>query len=253
VGRFRQEEFEIAGETRIVRMDDDPVPVTDAHGILGQPPDADAGASSVVIVSWLGERRAFAVSEFVGEHHVIQRPAGSFLEASDLIRGAAILEDGQMAVSVDVPTLMRNASRVRRSPSTSGPERKHSGTIVVADDSELTRDVVVGMLRDGGYEVGEACDGQAALALLEAGSADLLLTDLQMPVMDGFALVKAVRQRTHISDLPVVVLSTLGSEADRQQAARVGADAYVVKSELQASRLLDTVGRFVQARLERAG
>jgi two-component system chemotaxis sensor kinase CheA len=71
--------------------------------------------------------------------------------------------------------------------------------------------------------------------------------------MDGFALIKAVRERARTSDLPIIVLSTLGSEADRQQAARVGADAYLVKSELKAERLLSTVKRYVRTRLEQVG
>jgi chemotaxis protein histidine kinase CheA/ActR/RegA family two-component response regulator len=252
----RSRDVETSGEARIIRVDERPVPLVDAGALLGQAPGSSEGQEGqvcVVVLEQLGYQRALAVSDFVGEHDVVQRPAGSFLDRSPLIRGAAILEDGGMAVALDVGTLLSDEGRLRRSVAASKTGQTRTGTIVVADDSELTRDVVVGMLRDGGYVVREASDGKGALALLDTGAADLLLTDLQMPVMDGFALIKAVRERARTSDLPIIVLSTLGSEADRQQAARVGADAYLVKSELKAERLLSTVKRYVRTRLEQVG
>ncbi|MCA9556902.1 MAG: response regulator, partial [Myxococcales bacterium] len=119
-------------------------------------------------------------------------------------------------------------------------------SILVVDDSEVTRDVIAEVLRDAGYEVTEAVDGRQALERIAAARPSLLVTDLQMPVMDGFALMRTVRENPDWKDMPMIVVSTLGSEADRTQAARAGADAYVVKSDLRRAILLEAVSRFVR-------
>ena len=121
------------------------------------------------------------------------------------------------------------------------------GQVLVVDDSELTRDILVNLVSRLGYEVIEAVDGQDALRRLGEGPVDLILTDLEMPVLDGFELLDQVRASPHLRELPVVVCSTRGSDEDKRRAADLGADAYVVKSRFDQDELDRTLGRLMGA------
>jgi CheY-like chemotaxis protein len=104
---------------------------------------------------------------------------------------------------------------------------------------------VVSSLRARGYRVIEAVDGADALRRAEAETPDLILTDLEMPVMTGFDLVRAVRDDARLPALPIVVLSTRGADEDKRRAAELGANAYLVKTAFNEKELLSTIGHFV--------
>jgi two-component system chemotaxis sensor kinase CheA len=103
-------------------------------------------------------------------------------------------------------------------------------------------------LRASGYRVEVACDGREALDALNTKEPfDLVVTDLQMPEMDGLALLAAIRADPEHSSLPVVIVTSRGSEEDRKRGAQAGADAYIVKDEFDQQALLETVERLVGA------
>ena len=103
--------------------------------------------------------------------------------------------------------------------------------VLVVDDSELTRDMLVVLTKSLGLEVVEAVNGRDALERLEREPVDLVLTDLDMPIMDGLSLIERLRSQESTRNLPIVVLSTRGSVEDKERAMRAGADSYLVKSQ----------------------
>ena len=124
-------------------------------------------------------------------------------------------------------------------------------TVLVVEDSDLTRSLVVGTLRDAGYRVQEAVDGRDAFATFGREDVDLVLTDLEMPVLDGFELVRAIRSGDRHADVPVVVFTTREAEGDRQRAADAGADVYLLKSAFERDEVLTTVERLLAAAQEK--
>jgi CheY-like chemotaxis protein len=101
--------------------------------------------------------------------------------------------------------------------------------VLIVDDSPTVRKFVSVSLTMQGFNVVAACDGMDALEKLPQKKFDLVITDLNMPNMDGFELIKALRENQEYKDLPVVILTSLGDEANKEQGARLGVYSYVVK------------------------
>jgi two-component system chemotaxis response regulator CheY len=101
--------------------------------------------------------------------------------------------------------------------------------VLIVDDSPTVRKFVSVSLSMQGFNVMTACDGMDALEKLPQKKFDLVITDLNMPNMDGFELIKALRENPEYKELPVVILTSLGDEANKEQGAKLGVDSYVVK------------------------
>lgn len=242
-------DVEAAGDTLFVRLEGEPSPLLDLARAMGEPgggvlPDP---IHAVVVARPRGDR-VFFVDRALGARDAVQVAPGRLLEGHAFVRSIAILDDGEPALAVDADALPSVRISARRLSLEVGaaPAPAARASILVVDDSEVTRDVIGETLRSAGFDVIEAVDGRQALEKLGATRPSLVITDLQMPVMDGFTFVRAVRDGERDRDLPIVVVSTLGAEADRRQAAHAGADAYLRKSELGREALLEVVARFVR-------
>ncbi len=119
-------------------------------------------------------------------------------------------------------------------------------TVLVVEDSPATRRLLVFALgRIEGLRVVEACDGVDALKKLAAEPVDLVLTDINMPIMDGLKLTRRVRGDAALRHVPIVIITTEGREEDRQRALALGANHYLVKP-VQAPQVIDAVKRLLQ-------
>src|SRR5262249_28887637 len=119
------------------------------------------------------------------------------------------------------------------------PERPR--TVLVVDDSAVVRDLIGGIFEDAGLVVRTASDGAAALTSVAAEPPDVVVSDVEMPGVDGFELL--ARLRTLAPSIPVVLLTTRTAETDRQRALSAGASAYVTKVDLRQRELVDTILR----------
>ncbi|MDP3617667.1 MAG: response regulator, partial [Rhodoferax sp.] len=117
--------------------------------------------------------------------------------------------------------------------------------ILVAEDSITSRALIKNILESAGYNVTTAVDGVEAYIALKAGTFDLLVSDVEMPRMDGFDLTAKVRANKQLGDLPVVLVTALESREHRERGIDVGANAYIVKSSFDQSNLLEVVGRLI--------
>jgi two-component system chemotaxis sensor kinase CheA len=133
----------------------------------------------------------------------------------------------------------------RDEPRPAPPGRQRPATVLVVDDSAVTRTLEKGILEAAGYQVRVAADGAAALDLLQREPCDLVVTDVEMPRLDGFSLTARVRADDRLRDLPVVLVTSLASEDDRRRGAEAGADAYIVKDAFDQDRLLETIRRLI--------
>jgi two-component system chemotaxis response regulator CheY len=112
--------------------------------------------------------------------------------------------------------------------------------LVVDDSLHLRRSVMYALQRLGDVVCVEAADGAEALKKFQAGAFDIVLTDINMPVLDGLKLTSHIRQGPQNRNVPIVIITTEGALADRERALKLGANAYLVKP-VQAQTVLDTV------------
>jgi two-component system chemotaxis sensor kinase CheA len=118
-------------------------------------------------------------------------------------------------------------------------------SVLVVEDSITARTLLRNILEAGGYDVRTAVDGIDAFTALKAGEFDLVVSDIEMPRMNGFDLTAKIRADKKLSELPVVLVTALESREDREQGIDVGANAYIVKSSFDQSNLLEVIRRFI--------
>jgi len=116
---------------------------------------------------------------------------------------------------------------------------------MVVDDTMMVRELQRSILERGGYRVRTASDGAEALALLNEEPADLVVTDLEMPNLDGFQLVKSIRSHPRITNVPVLIVSSHASAEDQQRGLDAGADGYIIKTSFDEAGLLSAVSRLL--------
>ncbi len=213
-------------------------------GILGEPAD-----NLQVLVLALGTLRiAFRVEEILGEQEVLVKPLGPQLTRVRNVAGASVLGTGEVAPVLNVPDLLKSAVKHAAAPLAIATE-KHGETeqqsILVAEDSITSRALLKNILESAGYRVTTAVDGVDAYTTLRTGTFDLIVSDVEMPRMDGFDLTLKVRADKHLAELPVVLVTALGSSEHRERGIDVGANAYIVKSSFDQSNLLEIIGRLI--------
>jgi two-component system sensor histidine kinase and response regulator WspE len=162
------------------------------------------------------------------------------------INSAAILEDGTPVLIIDVEDVFRSLDQLisgdRIIPIGKEEESKRrTKRILVADDSITVREVERKMLLAQGYEVDVAVDGMDAWNTLRANVYDLIISDIDMPRMNGFELVSLIKNDPKLHNLPVIIVSYKDRETDRQQGLQVGADYYLTKGSFQDQSLVNAV------------
>ncbi len=238
------EAFPKPGQDSVVRHNGETLPFRSLCDALSLPKD-DAEAF-VLLLELSGKRFAASVGRIVGERELIRRPAEKLLHQTG-IGASAVLEDGRIVLLPELNYVQR-ALRARAGQTVSGSveQAQRRQRVLVADDSPVVRELVTEILTGAGLLVEQANDGSAALESILHSEPDLLVSDVEMPRMNGFELLAEVRRRTQ--RLPVVMLSTRGSVEDRKRATRLGANAYLVKTEFHSESLLEVVRRFVNLR-----
>jgi two-component system chemotaxis sensor kinase CheA len=225
-----------------IEIDGRPVPLS--HLGLGAGAQELPERTPAIIVESLGRQLALVCDQLIGEEEVVIKSLGAVLAGVAGYLGAGILGDGRIALVLDPNHLLsapREEMALDRSDDTI---TQPSVTVLVVDDQFSARELQRSILEVAGYQVEIARDGREALRRIgEIPDLDLVLTDVQMPEMDGFELLEAIRADDVHRSLPVVVVTTLGDDASRRRGAEAGADAYVVKNEFDQEALLETIER----------
>lgn len=227
------------------------VPVSRLVELLGlAEPVAPPGAMLIVVVLEVGGRRvAIAVDEVQAEREIVVRGLGRRLRRIAHVGGATILPDGRVGLVLNAPELvaraLEGAATARfadgAAPAAEGAARR----LLVVDDSVTIRTLVKSILEAAGYEVMAAPDGAEAWAMLLEKGADLVVSDVEMPRMDGFTLTETIRASARFRKLPVILVTAMESEADKARGLAAGADAYRVKSGFDQSDLLQTIAQLL--------
>jgi two-component system chemotaxis sensor kinase CheA len=225
-----------------------PIPVTTLAALLGPPftEAPDVAMLQVVVLESAGHQVAIVVDDLHDERELVLRSldhAGS--NAAEVTVGTALLGSGEVALVLNVPVLLAQAS---------GDTAHHSGPlaisetverapsrILVVDDSITSRTLEQSVLSAAGYEVVTAVDGAEAWRTIERQEFALVVSDVEMPNLDGIGLCERIRASTSHSSLPVILVTSLDEPAQRARGMEAGADAYITKSSFDQDTLLDTV------------
>ena len=239
-----------SGGRRLLPTPDGPVPLVSLARLLGPPlvERPAAGRRPTVLLSVAERRLGITVDRFVDECELVVRPlerrGGGELAA---VAGAAILADGRIALVLNSGALVaaglgrQRAAAPDAAAEAPAAEPPAAPRLLVVDDSITTRTLEQSVLEAAGYEVVTAVDGADAWRLLQERGADLVLTDVEMPRMDGFTLCETIRASRRFAQLPVVLVTSLEAPEQRERGLEAGADAYVVKSGFDQEALLATV------------
>jgi two-component system chemotaxis sensor kinase CheA len=212
-----------------------------------------AGASDgpIVVLADSAQRHAFKIDHLLGQRDVVLKGLSRLLPKIPAVAGASVEPDGSVLLVLDPPGLIALAQRSSHAQAVLPPPRVVDGPqprILVVDDALTVRELQRSILERAHFDVRVASDGVQALALLAGEPADLVLTDVEMPNMDGFALTEAIRTNAALANTPVLILSSRASDADRQRGLDVGADGYIVKSGFDEASLLSAVDRLLGSR-----
>jgi len=212
-----------------------------------EPPEA----LPVVVLTWANQRIAFFVDEVLGEQEVLLKTLGKQLTRVRNIAGATILGNGRVVPILNVADLMTSAVRVSQAgleapgAETAAMEEKEKKSVLVAEDSITSRSLLKSILESAGYDVETAVDGIDAFTKLRSAQFHAVVSDVDMPRMNGFGLTAKIRADKKLAELPVILVTALDSRADREHGIDVGADAYIVKSSFDQSNLLEVIRRLI--------
>ncbi|MBK7348240.1 MAG: response regulator [Gemmatimonadetes bacterium] len=224
--------FAAGDVARYRSADGDLQPAFPLEHLLGLPSALAPGAARPLVVVEAGERQyGLAVDEIVGKEEAVLKSLGSFLDGAGPYTGAVLTGAGDIVLILD-PLALRawQASPAAPAASAPVPEARPAGRrVLLVDDSISVRRVVGAMLERGGFEVTTAVDGVDALERLATTPVDLVLTDLEMPRLNGFELLQDVRRRAPTRDLPVLVLTSRSGAKHEALARQLGATGFLAK------------------------
>jgi two-component system chemotaxis sensor kinase CheA len=225
-----------------------------ATSVLSEALGAGPGTVSdgpIVVLADSTQRHAFKIDRLLGQRDVVLKGLSRLLPKVSAVAGASVEPDGSVLLVLDPPGLIARAQRSGQAQAVTPPPLAVDGPqprILVVDDALTVRELQRSILERAHFNVRVASDGEQALALLAEEPADLVLTDVEMPNLDGFALTEAIRSNAALANTPVLILSSRASDADRQRGLDVGADGYIVKSGFDEASLLSAVDRLLGSR-----
>jgi len=201
----------------------------------------------IVIIRSYDDIAAFALDNVDSMRSVILKSMPSFMENMPIFSGIVLNEDYEMISVLHIPTIMKMAKRIKaiEIKKRNLDFEKSRKSILVVDDSLPTREIESEILSSEGFLVDMASDGAQALKAAKSKHYDLICTDLNMPVMDGFMLVENLKKNEELSNIPIIVISSKESEEDQTRAFGLGASKYIIKNSFNNHNLLEAVNELI--------
>jgi two-component system, chemotaxis family, sensor kinase CheA len=241
VARVRREEVSTIENRETLLVDGRAVAHVRISDIL-KLPAASVASYPVLLVGSEERRIAFRVDRILGEQEVLVKSLGKQLRHVPNIAGATVLGSGEVVLILNVTELVRAAAAsggvAARSDSAAAETGRRGRSVLVVEDSITSRMLLKSILETAGYAVKTSVNGEAAWMALMGGGFDAVVSDVEMPRMNGFALTAKIRSDSRLQHLPVVLVTAREAEEDRRRGAEAGANAYIVKSRFEQSDLL---------------
>lgn len=221
-------------------------PLGDVLG-LAQPPLSE-GDLTLLLLRVRGERFVLLVEELLGDQEIIVKSLGKQLVRVRNLMGATLLGDGRLVPILHPADLYRSALASEASSLSQQARPRDSAVarrLLVAEDSFTSRGLLKAILEAAGYRVVTANDGLEAWNALKQSHFDLLVSDVEMPRLDGFTLTSRIRADRELAELPVVLVTALHSAEDRARGLEAGANAYLAKGGFEQDNLLEAIRRLL--------
>lgn len=201
----------------------------------------------VMVIAKGWDNVAFLVDEVIGEREIVVKPFRSLLQSVRNITGGTLTGSGDVIMVLNPSDLVDSAMRgsLAHLHHVESAEIAKVLRVLVVDDSITTRSLEKSILEHAGYKVSLAVDGKQAWDMLQELVFDLVVTDVEMPKMDGFELTALIKQSERLKRLPVIIVTSLAREEDRKRGIEAGAEAYIVKGQFETGVLLDVVGQLI--------
>ena len=242
------------GGRAMTMLDGRPVPVASLASVLGT---GNGSGGPAVVVSGLTRSHALTVDHLIDQRDVVMKGLGELVPRLPAVAGAAVEPDGSILLVLEAAGLIERARRGGAAAAARAAEpadgsgeaapRQDAPTIMVVDDALTVRELQRSIFEHAGYRVLVAANGEEALTRMAEERPDLVLTDIEMPVMDGFELTERIRAHPSLSTVPVIILTSRGSDESRRRGLDAGADGYIVKSGFDQNALLSAVERLLGA------
>jgi len=239
----------VAGRDTIT-FDGVPLPLASLGAVLNPEytQDTTRDRIPVVVVAAGATRVAFIVDELLAEQEILISNLGARIRRVPFVAGATLLPSGRIALVLNaanlVRSVLRGGGRAARPAVPAAPTAARKRLLVV-EDSMTTRALMKSILEAAGYDVATAVDGHAGWQYLEGNDVDLVVSDVDMPNMDGFGLTAAVRASARHADVPVILVTARETDADKTRGVEAGANAYLVKGAFDQRTLLETIKQMV--------
>lgn len=237
------EVIDIVGK-RAIRLHEQLVPIENLGTLLAVPaaPEAEREEMLLAIVGECGEKLGLVADEILVNAELVVKPLPLHMREHRLVSGVSLDDENGIIPILSVPELFRRARQQTCSghaiPSETG---ERSAPLLVVDDSINTREIEKSILEAYGYTVVTAEDGEDAWQKTRTELYDLVITDVEMPRLDGFSLTERLRGDERYRRVPVIIVTSRQKEEDRKRGVAAGADAYIVKGAFDQSILLETV------------
>ena len=236
---------QVVSGRRLAVIDGLAVPVSDLASLLGLP---TAESGPWVLLGTAANAHAFQVETVLQKRDVVVRGLTGRLRDLKAVSGASIEPNGSILLVLDVPSLIDRSNVISDMPAIGADKPTEAArqlAVMVVDDALMVRELQRSILERAGYSVRTANDGADALAMLAEQPADLVVTDLEMPNVDGFVLTRSIRAHPRLANIPVLIVSSRASEEDHQRGLDAGADGYIVKASFDEAGLLSAVSRLL--------
>jgi len=248
--RIKREEIRTVENRETSSLEGITIPLVKLSDILELSERSDESpVITVLVLESQGKKIGFSVDEVLNEQEVLIKNLSQPLSRIRNVAAATILGSGKVVPVLNVSDLVKSAGTSAVRPVKPAAPRAGSGaarkTILVVEDSITSRMLLKNILETSGYVVTTAVDGIDAMTQLNTEEFDAVVSDVDMPRMNGFNLTEKIRGDKKLAELPVVLVTALGSREDRERGIDVGANAYIVKSSFDQSNLLETLRRLI--------
>lgn len=188
-----------------------------------------------------GHSRLVQVEDWLGHFSITLQGLQGGGWPPGLLEGVYLTGGGEVSLVLKPEYLLEVRPPLQAPPSVS----RRSPLILLVDDSQTTRQMTAALLQSGGFDTVEAADGTEALSVLSARTVALVVSDVQMPLLDGLGLLQRIREREEWSEIPVILLTSQAAPEEQERGLELGADAYLLKQTFDHRRLMDTIQRLL--------
>jgi two-component system chemotaxis sensor kinase CheA len=246
--RVKKSEIETVENKATILFNRDVIPLVNLSDILELPSkENDDNFVLAIILGSLGNYVGFVVDEIIDEEEVLVKSFNKHLKRIRNIAGATVLGSGKVIPILNVSDLLKSAVKETSFVIQQSGVEKENGkkSVLVVEDSITSRMLLKNILETAGYLVETAIDGVEGFTKLKEEDFDLVLSDVDMPRMNGFDLTSKIRSDEILLEKPIVLVTSLSKREDRERGMEVGANAYIVKSSFDQSNLLEVIDRLV--------